>query len=125
LTPGANQVHIAIVARFMSRPGEIRWAALSFGRHNEQTARLLPLLMRRLRAPSPQLPLVLPETHKQTKSPSKGSLMTNVVQLRDFKRREENESADVRLAKQMQDTAPCELPNVWPDFQHSNGKDPA
>jgi hypothetical protein len=65
LTPGANQVHIAIVARFMSRPGEIRWAALSFGRHNEQTARLLPLLMRRLRAPSPQLPLVLPETFQE------------------------------------------------------------
>jgi hypothetical protein len=36
----------------------------------------------------------------------------NVVRLRDFKRREEREAADVRLAKQAEDTAPCELPGV-------------
>jgi hypothetical protein len=49
----------------------------------------------------------------------------NVVQMRDFKRREEREAADVRLAKQVQDTAPCELPNVWPDFYHAPESDPA
>lgn len=48
--------------------------------------------------------------------------MTNIVQLRDFKRREEREAADVRLAQQMQDTAPCEMPPVQPDFTE---KDPA
>jgi hypothetical protein len=51
--------------------------------------------------------------------------MGDLIQMRDFKRREEIEAADVRLAKQVMDTAPCELPQVWPDFQHSNEKEPA
>jgi len=42
----------------------------------------------------------------------------DVVQLRDFKRREEREAADVRLAKQVMglDTAPSEMPPVWPSY---------
>lgn len=54
-------------------------------------------------------------------------MTAKVLQLRDFKRREEREAADVRLAKQVMglDTAPCELPNVWPDFYHAPDKDPA
>jgi hypothetical protein len=46
----------------------------------------------------------------------------------DYKRKEENDAAMVRLAKEVMgliDTAPCELPAVWPDFQHSNEKEPA
>jgi hypothetical protein len=49
----------------------------------------------------------------------------DLVQMRDFKRKEEREAADVRLAKQVMglDTAPCELPPaVWPNFTE---KDPA
>ena len=49
----------------------------------------------------------------------------NVVQMRDFKRKEEREAADVRLAKQVMglDTAPSEMPPaVWPSFTE---KDPA
>lgn len=52
-------------------------------------------------------------------------MTAKVLQLRDFKRREEREAADVRLAEQNPDTAPCELPNVWPDFYHQSDKDPA
>ena len=51
-------------------------------------------------------------------------MANNVVQLRDFKRREEREAADVRLAKQGQDTAPCEMPPVWPSY-HAPESDPA
>jgi hypothetical protein len=52
--------------------------------------------------------------------------MDNVVNIRDFKRKEEREAADVRLAKQVMglDTAPCELPPVWPSYQAPE-KDPA
>jgi hypothetical protein len=52
-------------------------------------------------------------------------MTAEVVNIRDFKRREEREAADVRLAKQIQDTAPCELPAVWPDFYHAPESDPA
>ena len=68
--------------------------------------------MRRLRAPSPQR-RVLPETNQEP-------VMGDVVQLRDYKRREENEAALVRLAKEVmgliEDTAPCEMPPVQPYF---------
>ena len=55
------------------------------------------------------------------------SAETEIVHIRDFKRREEREAADVRLAKQIMgiDTAPCELPQVWPDFCHAPDSDPA
>jgi hypothetical protein len=51
---------------------------------------------------------------------SKASVMTaKILQLRDFKRREENDADLVRLAKEVMgliDTAPCEMPPVQPDF---------
>ena len=60
--------------------------------------------------------------------------MGEVVQLRDFKRKEENDAALVRLAKEVMglidvtdtiraigrdgyDTAPCELPPVQPMYE--------
>lgn len=52
-------------------------------------------------------------------------LLSNVVNIRDFKLREEQAASDERLAKQVQDTAPCELPGVWPDFYHAPDSDPA
>jgi hypothetical protein len=47
------------------------------------------------------------------------SSVGDVVQLRDFKRREEREAADVRLAKAVMglDTAPSDMPPVWPSYQ--------
>jgi hypothetical protein len=44
--------------------------------------------------------------------------MGEVVQIRDFKRKEEREAADVRLAKQVMglDTAPSEMPPVQPMY---------
>lgn len=51
--------------------------------------------------------------------------MGEVVEIRDFKRKEEREAADLRLAAQVPDTAPCELPQVWPDFYHAPDSDPA
>jgi hypothetical protein len=52
--------------------------------------------------------------------------MDNVVNIRDFKRKEEREAADVRLAKQVMglDTAPSEMPPVWPSYQAPDS-DPA
>jgi hypothetical protein len=52
--------------------------------------------------------------------------MDNVVNIRDFKRREEREAADVRLAKQVMglDTAPSEMPPVQPMYVAPN-EDPA
>lgn len=43
----------------------------------------------------------------------------NVRYIRDYKRKEEREAADVRLAKQVMglDTAPSEMPPVWPSFE--------
>ena len=48
-----------------------------------------------------------------------GSFVGEIVNIRDFKRREEREAADVRLAKQVMglDTAPSEMPPVWPSYQ--------
>ncbi|MHC2867966.1 hypothetical protein ACVIYH_009099 [Bradyrhizobium diazoefficiens] len=45
-------------------------------------------------------------------------MSAEILQLRDFKRREEREAADVRLAKQIMglDTAPSEMPPVQPIF---------
>jgi hypothetical protein len=46
--------------------------------------------------------------------------MGDVVQLRDFKRKEENDAALVRLAREVMgliDTAPCEMPPVQPDYK--------
>lgn len=90
-------------------------------------------------------------------------MTAKVIQMRDFKRREEREAADVRLAKQVMglddpvsrhnaaileriqgipanvpmagavvggddpnvyDTAPCEMPPVWPSFEAPE-QDPA
>jgi hypothetical protein len=51
-------------------------------------------------------------------------MTAKVIQMRDFKRREEREAADVRLAKQVQDTAPSEMPPVWPSYQAPE-QDPA
>jgi hypothetical protein len=53
-------------------------------------------------------------------------MTAKVIQLRDFKRREEREAADVRLAKQIMglDTAPSEMPPVWPSFEAPE-QDPA
>ncbi|RTE91896.1 hypothetical protein [Bradyrhizobium sp. LVM 105] len=63
----------------------------------------------------------------------------NVRYIRDYKRREEREAADVRLAKQAHDssaytaglrglnyadTAPCEMPPVQPSYQAPE-QDPA
>lgn len=52
--------------------------------------------------------------------------MGEVVQLRDYKRREENEADLVRLAKEVMglDTAPSEMPPVWPSYQAPE-QDPA
>lgn len=52
--------------------------------------------------------------------------MGEVVQIRDFKRKEEREAADVRLAKQIMglDTAPSEMPPVQPMYVAPE-KDPA
>lgn len=53
--------------------------------------------------------------------------MGEVVQLRDFKRREENDAALVRLANEALraiDTAPCEMPPVQPSYQAPE-QDPA
>jgi hypothetical protein len=55
-------------------------------------------------------------------------MSADVVNIRDFKRREEREAADVRLAKRVGmdeliaqsadwlDTAPCEMPPVQPSY---------
>lgn len=61
------------------------------------------------RAPICRLP---PETNQEP-------VMGELIQLRDFKRKEEREAADVRLAKQIMglDTAPCEMPLVWPSYE--------
>jgi hypothetical protein len=73
-----------------------------------------PIYVRRVRNA-----LVLPETIH-------GVHMDNVVQLRDFKRREENEATLARFAKGILgdvDTSPCEMPPAtWPSFTE---KDPA
>jgi hypothetical protein len=54
-------------------------------------------------------------------------MANNVVQLRDFKRREEREADLVRMAKEVMgliDTAPCEMPPVQPSFV-APAEDPA
>lgn len=45
-------------------------------------------------------------------------MAAEIVQLRDYKRKEEREAADVRLAKQVMglDTAPCEIPPAQPMY---------
>jgi hypothetical protein len=49
----------------------------------------------------------------------------NIRYIRDYKRREEREAADVRLAKQVGlDTAPSEMPPVWPSYEAPE-QDPA
>lgn len=46
-------------------------------------------------------------------------MSAEIVNIRDFKRKEEREAADVRLAKAVMglDTAPCEMPPVQPNYQ--------
>lgn len=46
-------------------------------------------------------------------------MTAKIVQLRDYKRKEEREAADVRLAKQVMglDTAPSEMPQVQPMYE--------
>lgn len=53
-------------------------------------------------------------------------MSAEIVNIRDFKRREEREAADARLAKQVMglDTAPSEMPPVWPSYQAPE-QDPA
>ncbi|WLB49220.1 hypothetical protein QIH93_15000 [Bradyrhizobium ottawaense] len=53
-------------------------------------------------------------------------MSAEIVNIRDFKRREEREAADVRLAKQVMglDTAPSEMPPVQPNYQAPE-QDPA
>jgi hypothetical protein len=53
--------------------------------------------------------------------------MGEVVQIRDYRRKEEQDDAMIRLAKEIMglDTAPCELSATWPDFQHTPDKEPA
>jgi hypothetical protein len=53
-------------------------------------------------------------------------MMGDVVQLRDFKRREENDADLVRLAREVMglDTAPSEMPPVQPSYTAPE-KDPA
>lgn len=49
---------------------------------------------------------------------SEVSAVGELVQLRDFKRREEREAELARFAKQiLEDTAPSDMPPVWPSFQ--------
>jgi hypothetical protein len=46
-------------------------------------------------------------------------MSAEIIQLRDYKRREENDAALVRLAKEVMgliDTAPCEMPPVQPSY---------
>ena len=48
-----------------------------------------------------------------------GSFVGEIVNIRDFKRREENDADLVRLAKEVMgliDTAPCEMPPVQPSY---------
>jgi hypothetical protein len=54
-------------------------------------------------------------------------LSAEIVNIRDYKRREEREAADVRLAKAVMglDTAPSEMPPVWPSYQAPAESDPA
>jgi hypothetical protein len=60
---------------------------------------------------------------------SGGVVSAEVIQLRDYRRKEEQEAALVRLAKEVMglipDAAPCELPGAWPDFYHAPDRDPA
>jgi hypothetical protein len=46
-------------------------------------------------------------------------MTAKVIQLRDYKRREENDADLVRLAREVMglDTAPCEMPPVQPMFE--------
>jgi hypothetical protein len=46
-------------------------------------------------------------------------MTAKVIQLRDYKRREENDADLVRLAREVMglDTAPCEMPPVQPDYK--------
>jgi hypothetical protein len=50
----------------------------------------------------------------------------NVVHMRDFKRKEEQEAEVRRFADRLVDQIrACELPLVWPSFHHAPDKDPA
>lgn len=54
-------------------------------------------------------------------------MSAQIIQLRDYKRREENDADLVRLAKEVMgliDTAPCEMPPVQPMYVAPE-KDPA
>jgi hypothetical protein len=48
----------------------------------------------------------------------RGQMSAKVIQLRDYKRREENDADLVRLAREVMglDTAPCEMPPVQPSY---------
>lgn len=54
-------------------------------------------------------------------------MTAKVIQLRDYKRREENDADLVRLAREVmgliEDTAPCEMPPAQPFF--APDRDPA
>jgi hypothetical protein len=49
--------------------------------------------------------------------------MGDLVHIRDYKRREEQAAADARIADKIRaigradDTAPCEMPPVWPSYE--------
>jgi hypothetical protein len=56
----------------------------------------------------------------------RGQMSAKVIQLRDYKRREENDADLVRLAREVMglDTAPSEMPPVQPSYTAPE-KDPA
>jgi hypothetical protein len=56
-----------------------------------------------------------------------GCMTAEIIQLRDYRRKEERDAALVRLAKEVMglvDTAPCEMPPVQPAYL-APGEDPA
>jgi hypothetical protein len=47
-------------------------------------------------------------------------MSAEIVNIWDYRRKEEREAAMVRMAKEVMgliDTAPCEMPPVWPSYQ--------
>jgi hypothetical protein len=66
-----------------------------------------------------------PDLHQSV--PEAQVMTAKVIQLRDFKRREENDADLVRLAKEVMgliDTAPSEMPPVQPSYT-ADESDPA
>lgn len=124
LTGPVTRVHIAIVARFLIRP---LW-------RNPRAAVFVRAALRANRRATPpaDAPFTCAEpTPADAARNPFGGLMDNVVNIRDFKRREER-IAEVKrfaarlceLGDQVRDTAPCEMPPVQPMYVAPE-KDPA